>query len=856
MALDTSNPAIERLGLPSMQGGESTHGVASGCGTKGTKFEGTTGCPTSFPTGPGLGASFDRALWRKVGRTIGTEARGLNNQAIKGDGDVGSGGVPGIPTNGKSGLFFLDPNINLMRDPRWGRAQEVPGEDPYLTGEYGSALVDATQRGPEDPRYLLAASTIKHWSMYDMEGYIPREDPGKIDGGYCDTPGGCQRWNFDMTPPLDQFVDFYLKPFKAAVQRARPASIMCSYNSAYGLPTCANSQINEMVRAEWNWDGFFVSDCTALELMQNVKWDSCPRPWPSEGGSCTPADFSGGHNYTHTVGDTIHAALVKLHLLTITNPTRPQPYHTLSLHAPVQLIWVNCSPPNTATYSHSLPRAPQQVQGSIDYNCGALYRTNLYSSLKAGAVTESDVDTAAARIYTTMIRLGMLDPPEDQYYINEITPDDVDSEANRDAALLAARESLVLLKNDRKMLPLFGGQLLTTETGASTDLASRKVAFIGPHANSTTSLLGNYHGSNTLVNSWSPLMAAKAAGLDVSYARGVRICDYPYGKNPGFPNMPCDKAGNVSQVAAAADVARVADVAVLFLGSDQTTEAENFDRRSLALAGNGSQAALLRSVIAVQPNVVVVLINGGPISWNHTGVSAILEAFYPGELGGRAIVDALTGAYNPGGKLPYTNYIEENFSQQRDIRNTDLASGSGLTYQYYTGSTLFDFGWGLSFTEFTYTWASGGQTAVTVKNTGAVAGDAVVLAFVHDPNLPKATGLSALRAPLKRLAGFERVIGLQPGEERSVEIGIDDESVSFVHETTGQRVLVTGSTWTLSVGDVVAPCVRQLTVAPRKQGKHGQSHVYVSTGNAGEAGETGEAGDLIVLEDNSWAAGL
>ena len=339
MALDTSNPAIERLGLPSMQGGESTHGVASGCGTKGTKFAGTTGCPTSFPTGPGLGASFDRALWRKVGRTIGTEARGLNNQAFEEDGDVGVGGVPGIPTNGKSGLYFLDPNINLMRDPRWGRAQEVPGEDPYLTGEYAAALVDATQRGTEDPRYLLAASTIKHWSMYDMEGYIPRVDPGKIDGGYCDTPGGCQRWNFDMTPPLDQFVDFYLKPFKTAVQRARPASIMCSYNSAYGLPTCANSQINEMVRAEWNWDGFFVSDCTALELMQNVKWDSCPRPWPSEGGSCTPADFSGGHNYTHTVGDTIHAALVRC----TCNPTRPaisalsqtQPWYValVTLHA-------------------------------------------------------------------------------------------------------------------------------------------------------------------------------------------------------------------------------------------------------------------------------------------------------------------------------------------------------------------------------------------------------------------------------------------------------------------------------------------------------------------------------------------
>lgn len=153
MSLDTSNPAIPRLGVPSMQSGESTHGIATGCGSPGS--DQSTGCPTSFPSGTGLGATFDKDLWKEVGAVIGTEARGLNNQGV-------------------AGLYFLDPNINLMRDPRWGRAQEVPGEDPTLTAEYATAIVNATQRGngsnADTGGYLLAASTIKHYSMQVSSG--------------------------------------------------------------------------------------------------------------------------------------------------------------------------------------------------------------------------------------------------------------------------------------------------------------------------------------------------------------------------------------------------------------------------------------------------------------------------------------------------------------------------------------------------------------------------------------------------------------------------------------------------------------------------------------------------------------
>lgn len=734
-ALDHQGLPIPRLGVPAMRPSESTHGVSCGCGEPG--WANGTGCPTSFPSGTGLGASFDRALWSAVGSAIGIEGRALNNQ-------------------GKSGIYFLDPNINLQRDPRWGRSQEVPGECPTLTSEYAAAIVAAVQRGPEDPRYLVAAVTIKHFSMYDMEGYIPRTDPGSISGGYCDTPGGCERWNFDMTPPVADFVDYYLPPFRAAIERSRPESIMCSYNAAFGLPTCADDHINNgMARGEWGFDGFFVSDCTALELMQDVKWDDCAHPYPSEGGHCDPAPFPGGHNYTTTVGETVRAAL---------------------------------------------------VQGGIDLNCGALYKTNLYSELKSGSVSEADIDRAARRVYRTAFRLGMLDPMEDQYYVNKLGPDRVDSPKHRALALEAARKSLVLLKNERKVLPL------------NKDV---KIAFVGPHANSTQSLLSNYHGQNDLVNTQSPLMAARAAGLHVTYEEGCRICDYPYGKNPGFPNIPCDRAGDTSGVDAAAHAAAQADVAVVFLGSDQTTEAENFDRNSLVLAGNGSQAELLRAVVAVQPNVVVVLVNGGPVDLNHTGVASILEAFYPGELGGPAIIDAITGAYNPGGKLPYTMYFD-NFTQ-RDIRQTDMAADGGVTYQYFEGPVAFPFGWGLSYTNFTYEWADpimgagtsapGGNHTVRVTNTGAVAGDAVVLAFVGAARLDDAMCGSRgepLRVPKKRLTDFARV-SLQPGQSANVTVSVSESAVSAVRIATGERMLPC-ATWTLSVGDVVAPAQRYIRV--------------------------------------------
>ena len=412
-SLDTGNPAIERLGVASMQGGECTHGVAGGCGAA---APGSTGCPTSFPCGTGLGATFDTDLWTKVGQTIGREARALNNQAVPSAAAAGAGAadaraVPGLH-KGKSGIYFLDPNINLQRDPRWGRSQEVPGECSHLTAEYAAHFISGAQFGndTQDSRFWQTAVTAKHFSMYDMEGYIPRTSDytarvpfASAPSATADTNGGVERWNFDASPPLSDFVDYYMPPFKAAVQRAKTASIMCSYNAAYGKPTCASDEMNnQMVRSDWGWDGFFVSDCTALELMQDVKWDNCQPPYSP--GNCTPDAFTGGHNYTGWCGD--------------------------------KACPVNSKEGVGATVAAALN------EGGIDYNCGPLYKTQLYNALQLGSVTEADIDRAAGRIYHTQIKLGMLDPADDQEY-QTWGPELVDNEESRALSLRAAQESLV-----------------------------------------------------------------------------------------------------------------------------------------------------------------------------------------------------------------------------------------------------------------------------------------------------------------------------------------------------------------------------------------------------------------------------
>eukprot|EP00054_Salpingoeca_dolichothecata_P016214 m.94675 g.94675 ORF g.94675 m.94675 type:complete len:813 (+) comp21873_c0_seq1:123-2561(+) len=731
-ALDTGNPDIPRLGVPRLPGGEGLHGVASSCAAP---LSNATGCPTSYPCPTALGATLDKQLWNRVGHAIGLEARALVNQGV-------------------AGIYLFTPNINLVRDPRWGRIQEVMSEDPTINSEYAKAYISGFQYGSNSSNtsgYLLAAATAKHWLAYDLEGYIPRTDPQpRPESGTCDTGGGCQRWNFDAKPPLKDLQEFYLPPFQGAAA-VNVRSMMCAYSGINGQPACSSDLNKQIAMAQWQWDGFFVSDCTALELMQDKKWDNCKPPYPPT--HCVGDPFS-GHNFTHTIGENAYAAL---------------------------------------------------VHGAVSFNCGPFYRMWLDYALQNGSVSAADVDRAVRAVYTTHFRLGLLDPADNQPYMH-LAPSIVDSADHRLLALEAAHKSIVLLKNKDGILPL---------------KRSGHVAFIGPHANSTQDFLANYHGTNTLVNSHSPLLVAQRNNISVSYARGCNICDV---QPPGYPNMPCPpgKATNTSGFAQAVEVAKAADVAILFVGNDQTTEAENFDRKSLTLPG--VQEELVLAVAAAQPNTIVVLVNGGPIDIGHVipHVSAVLEAFYPGELGGDAIVDTLFGDNAPSAKLPYTVYFQ-NFTL-RDIRTMDLRADGGVTHMWFQHPVLFPFGFGLHYTTFNYsinqihsqvsslalfaashsctTWiydqavdisscrdlSLSKETVITtvqvnVCNSGARASDVILLGLVSSDAHPA--------FPKQRVADFARLPSIVPKECRhwSLEVKVQ-HLLTFLED--GRLVLFPG----------------------------------------------------------------
>eukprot|EP00656_Telonema_subtile_P009230 TRINITY_DN14333_c0_g2_i1.p1 TRINITY_DN14333_c0_g2~~TRINITY_DN14333_c0_g2_i1.p1 ORF type:complete len:947 (-),score=234.31 TRINITY_DN14333_c0_g2_i1:226-3066(-) len=705
--LESSNTGVPRLGLRQMQFGEGLHGVDSTCGAVPSgatpdQFGERTGCATSYPSGIAEGATFNRSLWLAVGAADGREGRGLHNQK-----DASTAAPSGaLAGSGLAAIAFWAPDMNLFRDPRWGRGQEVPGEDPVLTSEYVRHFSEGLQHGDgqESTSELQIISTCKHFFGYDIE-------TGR-DGN-------------DVNISTRMLVEYYLPVFKTCVQIAKAKSIMCSYNAVNGVPSCANSAFqNDLLRDEWGWDGYIVSDCGAIKDIQDP------------------------HHYTNNNSATVAAAL----------------------------------------------------KGGTDLECDDTYLKFAAAALQEGAISVSDVDLAITRRLKHFIALGELEGPETVLY-QTYDERQVDTLEHRLLSLSVAEQAMTLLKNE----PVDGKPVLPISKGA-------KIALVGPQVNFTLEMLSNYEGENKLALNHSTLMVAQRAGLDVMYAPGHSL----------------DVSNNdTSMIPAAVAAAKQADVAVVMVGlcadhcvGNGRTENEGNDRGPAGsgwhtLGLPGAQEQLLEAVVAVQPNTVLVMINGGmlDIAWAKNNVPAILEAYYPGQLGGDAIVNTLLGLNNPGGKTPVTWYPSSIL--ERDMHDMDLTSGQGLTHLYYQGDVLWPFGYGLSYTTFSYEWlgqpskaalstsqfqASDIQYQCIVTNTGTVPGDAVVLGFVNstDPDFPR-----------QRLFDFDRV-SLAPGEAKTVMLTITAEHMSVV-DVQGRRWLQESS-FTVRVGDVIQPAVHTFRV--------------------------------------------
>jgi beta-glucosidase len=801
--------AIPRLGVPKYDWwNEGLHGVAF------------AGYATNFPQVIGMAATWDTNLVHHMGETISTEARAKYNQAMRED-----------HHEMFFGLTFWAPNINIFRDPRWGRGQETYGEDPFLTARMGVAFVTGMQG--DDPKYLKLVSTPKHYAVHS--------GPEPLRHGF----------NVDVSP--HDLEDTYLPAFRAAVTEAHAQSVMCAYNAIDGAPACANTMLlRDHLRDAWHFDGYVVSDCAAV------------------------ADVATGHHFSP---DMAHAAAAA-------------------------------------------------VKAGTDVECGfgnGQAYPALVAAVNQNLITEADIDTALRRLFTARFRLGMFDPPS-SYAYGRIPVSENDSAQHRQLSLQAARESMVLLKNEHKTLPL--------------KAEVRRIAVVGPTAELVQSLQGNYNGpppspsyplngiekrfSNATVvyaqgsslasgfampiehtalhpNSgsgdgltgeyfaskdltgqpiltrtdrnvnfnwdkvvpiaglqrdnysvrWSGTFTPPAAGdyklgVHVNYcyacenAEGFRlyldgkllvesnangtgergtIIDAPVRFADSKPHPirleylhGTGSAGiDLTWIAPpavlrdeAVEAAKQSDVVIAFAGLSPSLEGEEMPVKLDGFSGGDRTAIdlpavqedLLKAVSATGKPLIVVLQNGSAlaVNWAQQHADAILEAWYPGEEGGTAIAETLAGDNNPAGRLPVTFY-----SSLSQVPSFTDYSMKGRTYRYMTDKPLYGFGFGLSYTSFAYSGvklssakvAAGSPVTVEadVKNTGSTTGDEVVEVYLEQPR--------GFETPVRVLAGFTRV-HLDAGSSAHVGLTIGPRSIAQV-DAKGTRVILPG-VYSVSLG--------------------------------------------------------
>lgn len=630
LQMQNNAPAIERLGIPAYNWwSECLHGVAR------------NGIATVFPQAIGMAASWDPELIYREADVISTEARAKYYEC--------SGkGQRGI----YQGLTFWSPNINIFRDPRWGRGQETYGEDPFLTAHIGISFVKGLQGN--DPRYFKVIATAKHYAVHSG----PEPD----------------RHSFDAWCSESDLYGTYLPAFEALIRYGKAYSVMGAYNRFWNEPcTASDLLLDKILRKKWGFGGYVTSDCGAI-------WD-----------------IYNGHKLQP---DSIRASVLG-------------------------------------------------VKAGCDLTCGDEY-TSLVAAVSKGYISEAEIDVSVRRLFTARFRLGLFDP-DSLVQWSKIRPSANNTAENKQLSLKVAEESMVLLKNENHTLPL--GKSIKT------------IAVIGPYADRLSVLLGNYCGKPsdpvTILNGIREVAGGKR---EVLYAKGVEGLEDNSIK-------PTDKSGKPLQAPSAADlesealqIAAKAGVVVFVGGISPYLEGEEMDvnipgfkggdRTSLDLPAN--QSALLKKLAWLGKPVVLVLTNGSAISLSRESeqIQAIVEAWYPGQQGGKALAEVLFGLYNPAGRLPVTFYNSED-----DLPPFTEYSMKGRTYKYFTGKPLYPFGYGLSFSKFAYIEAGPDKPAyssadtikltVKVKNEGPFDGDEVVQVYFRKKD-------SKYERPLKSLCGFQR----------------------------------------------------------------------------------------------------
>ena len=641
-------PAIDRLGIPAYNWwNEGLHGVAR------------AGTATMFPQAIGLAAMFDDKLLGKVAKIIATEARAkYNASSKKGDRDI------------YKGLTLWSPNINIFRDPRWGRGHETYGEDPYLTTKLGVSFVKNLQG---DGKFMMAAGCAKHFAAHSGPEALRHE--------------------FNTIASKKDLAETYLPAFEALVKEAKVEGVMGAYTRLNGDPTCASPFLMGKLK-EWGFDGYFVSDCWAIR------------------------DFHESHHVT-----------------------------------------------NTPTES-----AAMAINAGCDLNCGNTY-VHMIAAEQEGLVSKETIRKAVVNLMRTRMRLGLF---EEHTEFDDIPYDVVACDEHRKVSLECAEKSMVLLKNDG-MLPLKKESL-------------KSIAVIGPNSDSIDALRGNYYGTSIAPKTFLEGIRDEVSGTDIRvyYAEGASL------SNDRIQPLAFAEDG----IAEALILAEMSDAVVLCVGLDATLEGEqgdtgnafdSGDKRDLLLPEG--QRVLIEKVLALGKPTVVVLAAGSSINPLAGKADALLQAWYPGELGGTALANILFGKVSPSGKLPLTFYQSiEGIPDFADYSMKDR------TYRYTRKNILYPFGYGLTYSKVVVTDCvyddSTAKASVTVQNQGDVDTEDVVQLYIHNTTSANAT-------PFPKLCGFKRV-AIPAGGEIVVELTIEDSAFDVVNDEG--EVVRDGNTFDLFAG--------------------------------------------------------
>ena len=799
-----ASPAIPRLGIPEYNWwNECLHGVAR------------AGLATVYPQAIGLGATWDDDLMFRVATSISDEARAKHhNFASKGKRLI------------YEGLTFWSPNINIFRDPRWGRGQETYGEDPFLTGRMAVQFVKGLQG--DNPKYFKTIATVKHFAVHS--GPEP------------------ERHSFDAMISERDFRETYLPQFEMGVKEGKAYSVMCAYNRLYGEACCGSSRLlTSILRNEWGFSGYVVSDCGAIgDIYQNHKIVGTPEE------ASALAVKSGCDLECATTYQSLKQAVAKKLIteqeidvavkrlftarfkLGMFDPPEMVkwtkiPYsvvdskqnHELALEATHKSIVLLKNGPLPEGAGVGLLPLKKQIKTIAVIGPNADQASMLlgnYNGLPSDPITplrgirekltESTVLYAQGCEWAEGLPSFEKIPSKNLTHENHqgLKADYYNTHDFKGSILFSSSDSVVDVvwadnaprkdMNDDDFGVIWNGEIRPDETGEY-QLGIITTCKVTMYLSDTVIAKTTYH----FRDEYNDPRLRKSTTIKLEAGKKYKIklqAGDTYGDARVQLVWSKPQANRKEELKRqAVDIAKQSDVVIMCMGLTARLEGEEMDIKIDGFNGGDRttldlpkvQEDLIKEIHAIGKPIVLVLLNGSALSinWENKNIPAIIEAWYPGQAAGQAIADVLFGDYNPAGRLPVTFY-----KSVSDLPSFEDYNMNGRTYRYFKGEVLYPFGYGLSYTTFTYDnlkITQGAKTGDSVKvslnvtNTGKLDGDEVLQLYLSNRNAP-------VTVPIRSLAAFKR-IHLQAGQTKTAELVIAPNAFSII-DNNNKRVIAPG----------------------------------------------------------------